>query len=59
MGVLELWRTGMSNAGLPSRQRDCHFADSLSPSLSLLKRLLEVEGGVAECQSRRRLGLPA
>ena len=30
----------------PSRRRDCHFADALSPSL--LKRLLTAEEGAAE-----------
>ena len=30
----------------PSHWRDCHFADTLSPSL--LKYLMKVEGGAAE-----------
>ena len=36
----------------PSRQRDCHSADALSPSL--LKHLLKEEGGAAEWQSGRQ-----
>ena len=41
---------------VPSRWRDRHFAEALSPSL--LKRLLKVEGGAAERLSRRWLGVP-
>ena len=36
---------GTAIAGATSHQRDCHFADALSPSL--LKRLLQVEGSCA------------
>ena len=36
-----------------SRRRDCHFADV--PSLTLLKHLLQEEGGAVERQSRQRL----
>ena len=43
--------------GVRSYSRDCHFADALSPSL--LKHLLQAEGGAAEGQSRRRLGVSA
>ena len=38
---------------LPTPSRDCHFADALSPSLSI--HLLKVEWGAAEWPSRRRL----
>ena len=51
------WCFGQSsfeNRPLPSRRRDCHFANALFPLL--LKHLLTVEGGAAEWQnSRRRL----
>ena len=40
----------------PSRRRDCHFADALSPSI--LKHLLTGEAGAAEWQSRRPLVEP-
>ena len=40
----------------PGRRRDCHSADTPSPSL--LKRLLKGEGGAAGWQSRRRLQQP-
>ena len=40
------------NSAQPSRRRDCHFADALSPSL--LKHPLKVEGGAAERQNSRR-----
>ena len=43
-----------ANDDEPSRRREgCHFADTPVPSM--LKHLLEGEGGAAEWQSRRRL----
>ena len=46
-----------ANDDEPSRRREgCHFADTPFPSM--LKHLLEGEGGAAEWQSRRRLGAP-
>ena len=41
--------------GLTSHRRDCHSDDT--PLLSVLKHLINVEGGAAKRQSRRRLGL--
>ena len=43
---------GLADSGFFSRRRDCHFA--ATPSPPILKYLLKVEGGAAECQSRRR-----
>ena len=36
----------LKDSGDNSRRRDCHFADTPSPSM--LKHLLKVEGGAAE-----------
>ena len=36
----------VSRKGKKSRRRDCHFDDT--PFLSLLKHLLNIEGGTAE-----------
>ena len=57
-GYLEVLVTepGAGEGAGPSHWRDCHFADGLSPSL--LKHLLQIEGGAAEQQSRRRLAGP-
>ena len=51
------WGSGFRTAigGIaPSRRRGCHFDDT--PILSLLKHLLNVEGGAAERQSRALAG---
>ena len=54
---LKTWEAAPGMGGVRSYSRDCHFADALSPSL--LKHLLQAEGGAAEGQSRRRLGVSA
>ena len=45
---------GSGRGGFLQPLRDCYFAGALTSSL--LEHLLEVDGGAAEGQSRRRLG---